>query len=532
MAIDRINRPSHDVTTTQASSSTQPVILGVIDVGASAIRAAVAQQWPGAHSETLEEASRAVPLGRDTFSAGRISGATMDAAIRALAGFKQLMDGYGVSRVNAVATSAVREAANAETFLDRVRVRTGLVVEVIDGSEESRLTYLAVRAALGDHPVLAAPAALLIEVGGGSVDLTRLSGGQPVEAGVYPLGSIRLRQRLSAWHGSHEQRIRLLTAHVSNVVGDIVDEVHVGDASFVVALGGDMRFVASQVAAAGDAGSAAELSADAFLTFVADLVKCDEDTLAARYHLSPMAAETLVPSMLVYRALVTQSSASTIVVPDVSLRDGLLVDMAGAAIQADFAPQVLASAASLGTRYRYDAAHAAAVARLATRLFDLVVEEHGLGSRDRLLLEVAALLHDIGLFVSLRGHHKHTLYLLQASEIFGLSREDMQIVGNIARYHRRGLPQKSHPEFMRLDRDERVRVTKLAAMLRLANALDAEHEQKVTDITLQEADRGWILELTGRGDLTMERLAAAARADMLVDVFGRPTEVRGAGAGA
>jgi exopolyphosphatase/guanosine-5'-triphosphate,3'-diphosphate pyrophosphatase len=501
-------------------------------VGASAIRAAVAQQWPGAHSETLEEASRAVLLGRDTFSAGRINGATMDAAIRALAGFKQLMDGYGVTRVNAVATSAVREAANAETFLDRVRVRTGLVVEVIDGSEESRLTYLAVRAALGDHPVFAAPAALLIEVGGGSVDVTRLSRGQPVEAGVYPLGSIRLRQRLDTWHGSHEQRIRLLTAHVSNVVGDIVDEIHVNDASFVVALGGDMRFVASQLAGDGDAGRAAELPVDAFLAFVGDLVKCDEDTLAARFHLSPMAAETLVPSMLVYRALVTQSSASRIVVPDVSLRDGLLIDMTGAAIQADFAPQVLASAASLGARYRYDAAHAGAVARLATRLFDLLAEEHGLGARDRLLLEVAALLHDVGLFVSLRGHHKHTLYLLQASEIFGLSRDDMQVVGNIARYHRRGLPQKSHPEFMRLDRDERVRATKLAAILRLANALDAEHEQKVTDITLQEADRGWILELTGRGDLTMECLAAGTRADMLADVFGRPTEVRGSGAGA
>ena len=107
----------------------------------------------------------------------------------------------------------------------------------------------------------------------------------------------------------------------------------------------------------------------------------------------------------------------------------------------------------------------------------------------------------------------------------------MQIVGNIARYHRRGTPQKSHPEFLRLDRDERVRVMKLAAMLRLANALDAEHEQKVIDLTLQEQDATWIIELTGHGDLTMERLAATLRADLLVDVFGRQVQFRGAGAG-
>jgi exopolyphosphatase/guanosine-5'-triphosphate,3'-diphosphate pyrophosphatase len=506
-------------------------VLGVVDVGASAIRLVVAQQAEGGHPEILEEASRAVLLGRDTFSSGRISGATMDAALRALIGFKGVMDAYGVTRVRAVATSAVREASNAETFLDRVRVRTGFEVEIIDGSEESRLTYLAVSDLLASHAAFDAPCALLLEVGGGSVDITRLAKGEPVQAGVYPLGAIRMRQRLGAWHGSHDQRIRLLSAQVANVVGDIVDEIQVNDASYVVALGGDMRLAAAQIA--GDDSGVIEVSREAFLAFVADVLKCDVDDLETRFQLSPVEAETLAPAMLVYRALVQLTGAATIVVPDVSLRDGLLLDLSGvgAANPADFAPHVLASAMSLGARYKYDAAHAAAVARLATRLFDLLAAEHALPARDRLLLEVAALLHDIGLFVSLRGHHKHSMYLLQASEIFGLSRDDMQVLGNITRYHRRGLPQKSHPEFMRLDRDERVRVIKMAALLRLANALDAEHEQKVADISLQEQEGSWLFELTGRGDLTMERLAASSRADLLAEVFGRQVEVRGAGAG-
>jgi exopolyphosphatase/guanosine-5'-triphosphate,3'-diphosphate pyrophosphatase len=508
-------------------------VLGVVDVGASAIRLVVAQYVPGEHPEVLEEASRAVLLGRDTFSSGRISAATMDAAIRALVGFRAVMDSYGVSRVRAIATSAVREAANAETFLDRIRVRTGFDVETIDGSEESRLTYLAVSDLLGSHPAMDAASTLLVEVGGGSVDITRLARGEPVQAGVYPLGAIRMRQRLGSWHGSHEQRTRLLTAQVDNVIGDIVDEIPVSDATHVVALGGDVRLMASQIAGTETEGDVTEISRDSFFAFVADVARCDDDSLEARFRLSPVEAETLVPALLVYRAIVQLTGASSIVVPDVSLRDGLLLDLtgAGAANPADFAPHVLASAMSLGTRYKYDAAHAAAVARLATRLFDLLADEHALSSRDRLLLEVSALLHDIGLFVSLRGHHKHSMYLLQASEIFGLSRDDMQVVGNIARYHRRGVPQKSHPEFMRLDRDERVRVTKMAALLRLANALDAEHEQKVADVSLQEHEGSWIFELTGRGDLTMERLAASSRADLLVEVFGRQVEVRGAGAG-
>jgi len=138
----------------------------------------------------------------------------------------------------------------------------------------------------------------------------------------------------------------------------------------------------------------------------------------------------------------------------------------------------------------------------------------------------------IGVYVGLRAHHKHSQYLLAGSQIFGLSNEETAVVSNIARYHRRGLPQKSHPEFMRLDRDERVRVTKLAAILRLANALDAEHLQKVSDATLREEDGRWVIELHGQGDLTMERMAATSRADLLVDVFGNHVVIRGAGAGA
>jgi exopolyphosphatase / guanosine-5'-triphosphate,3'-diphosphate pyrophosphatase len=504
--------------------------VAVIDVGASAIRLVIAQHAPGERPQVLEEASRGLLLGRDTFAVGRIGATTTDAAVRALSRFRRMMDDYGVTRVRAVATSAVREAANSDTFLDRVRVRTGIDIEVIDGSEESRLTYLAVRDGLGSHPALAAPATLLVEVGGGSVDMTRLENGQPVQAGVFPLGAIRLRQRLGVWFGSHEHRIRLLTSQVDTTVGEIVSEVPVEDAAFVVALGSEMRFAAARLVESGD--SVAEIGRAAFMTFAQEVAKYDEDELVARYRLSPTEAETLVPALLVYRALIDATAAQTIVVPEVSLRDGLLVDLVGgSAAEADFAPQVRASAMTLARRYRVDTDHVTHVAQLATELFDNLAAEHGLGGRDRLLLEVAALLHDIGLFVSLRGHHKHTMYLLQVSEIFGLTRDDMQVVANIARYHRRGLPQKSHPEFMRLDRDERVRVTKLAAILRLANALDAEHVQKVSDVSLREEDSRWVIHLSGSGDLTMERMAATARADLMADVFGKQVVIRGTGVG-
>ncbi len=274
----------------------------VIDIGASAVRLVVAQLGPDDRPVVLEEASRGVLLGQDTFSTGRIGAATIDAAVRALDGFRHIMAGYRVTRIRAVATSAVREAANADTFLDRVRVRTGLDVEIIDGSEESRLTYLAVRESLQDHPALQAAHAVLVEVGGGSVGLTLLGRGQPTQSGIYPLGAIRLRQRLGTWHGPHDQRIRLLTQQVTNIVRDIVSDTDLAMATHMIALGSDMRFAARRAVQAGDL-HVWEMSREAFLGVFDEVETCDEEMLVDRFRLSQVDAATLLPALLVYRGI-------------------------------------------------------------------------------------------------------------------------------------------------------------------------------------------------------------------------------------
>jgi exopolyphosphatase/guanosine-5'-triphosphate,3'-diphosphate pyrophosphatase len=248
-----------------------------------------------------------------------------------------------------------------------------------------------------------------------------------------------------------------------------------------------------------------------------------------RFRLPAVEAETLVPALLIYRAILCETTARRLVVSDASLRAGVLLDMlkpSGPAGAEDFQRQVLASAEVLGHRFRFDRAHGRHVAMLAMRLFDQLRDDHGLSDRDRLLLETASLLHDIGIYVSLRQHHKHSQYLLAASQIFGLSDEETAIVSNVARYHRRATPQRSHLPYMELDRRDRLLVNKLAAILRIANALDAEHLQKVRDVRLVRGAKTWMLELDGSGDLTMEQMAATARTDMFVEVFGRQLVVR------
>jgi exopolyphosphatase/guanosine-5'-triphosphate,3'-diphosphate pyrophosphatase len=529
MTSPKSSAEARSVEQTESSAEKSPPIVAALDMGASAIRLVVAELRPGERPRVLEQASRGVLLGKDTFTHGRIGPATLEATLKALEGFRRIMDTYGVARYRAIATSAVREAANRDVFLDRVRLRTGLDVEVVDGSEENRLTYVAVREVLAGHEAMTAGSSLLAEVGGGSADLSFLRSGEPVHSGTYPLGAIRLRQSLASWHGSHEHRVRLLRRHVHNIVEDIAREIPLAEARHLIALGNDVRFVAARLNP--DAGEAAvhTVTRQAFLDVCEEMSRREVDDLVENEHLPLAQAETIVPALLAYQELARATAAEQITVPDASLRVGLLIDLAreqaGHGIE-DFGRQVLVSAVALGEKYRFDARHARNVAHLATRLFDELRGEHGLVARDRLLLEVAALLHDVGSFVGLRGHHKHSLYLIASAEIFGLAQEDMALVANVARYHRRAIPQRAHPGYAALDRQDRVTVDKLAALLRVANALDADHLQKVRDLRVERGDEAWVIEVDGAGDLTIERLVAQARSDLFTEVFGRRVTLR------
>lgn len=511
-----------------------PRLIAVLDMGASAIRLIIGEIAPNRSVRTIEEASKGVRLGRDTFSSGSIRSGTIDAALSALENFRRVIDGYGVVELRAVATSAVREARNMDLFLDRIQRRTGIAFSIIDEAEESRLLFLAVKQDLRRRAPLRGGWTLLVEVGGGSTSLTLLHQGKPNRSAVYALGAIRLRQQLDLRKLTHDVQVSLLKRTIANMIEEIRIDIPLRRVTHVVAVGGDVRFAAGQVAeTAADGDSVREIPRESFLAFCDQVERDDEERLVERFRLPAVEAETLVPSLLVYRALLGETRARKLVVSSASLRTGVLLDAAAPADRAgwlEFDEQVLASAEALGHKHRFDRNHGHHVAVLALQLFDAMCDDHGLGPRERLLLQVASLLHDIGVFVSLRAHHKHSQYLLAASQIFGLSNEETAVVANVARYHRRGPPQKAHLPYVALDRGDRLNVNKLAAILRVANALDAEHLQKVTSLRLERRPRSWVLEIDGTGDLTMEQLAATARADLFADTFGQELVIRRASA--
>ena len=510
-------------------AQTQSNLVAAIDIGASAIRMDIAEVHPDGTLHVLDSLKRGVQLGRDTFTEGHIAEESIRAACEALRHFKQVLDTYGVVRYRAVATSAVRESDNSDTFLDRVLMSTGLDVEIIDGQEENRLTYTAVAEWLKGRPEFSTGKSLVVEVGGGSADVNLLTGTELMQSGTFALGSIRIQESVGSRGGTRDQQARLLKRQITSVMANVKRAIDLKEAANFIAIGGDVRFAARVLKGPEVKGDASLIPRETFIDFADSIAKQTIDGLVKKYSISYMDAETLIPALLTYMQLLKETQAKGIVVSDASIRAGILQDL----LPADqvkrikqLTSQILSAARTLGRRYQYDEGHAERVRELGELLFDELRAEHRLTENQRLYLQVAAILHDIGLFVNSRGHHKHSHYLIANSGLFGLRQRELEIIANIARYHRRALPQRTHTSYVSLDREERMLVSKLAAILRVANALDKEHLPKVTDLKVTREGDQLILQAQNVSDLSMERMALAGRSELFSEVFGKKIVLR------
>ncbi|MCS7303622.1 MAG: Ppx/GppA family phosphatase [Thermoguttaceae bacterium] len=497
--------------------------VAAIDIGAHAVRMVVAQVFPDGRIEVLERFHRPVRLGQDTFSHGRLGSEAMRAALGVLRDFRNTLQLFQVQRVRAVATSAVREAMNADTFLDRIYLATGLNVEIIGPSEESRLTVSAVLHALGEQLDIRRDKTLIVEVGGGGTLLTVLEGGEIVVSESLRLGSIRIQELLNTTEEPPERSAELVRHHVANTLSMMEGTLNLQEVKIFIAVGGDARLAAKWAGRAEGAEGWWVIETPAFDKLVRRLQKLSPQQISRRHGIPFTQAEMLGPALLIYQILLHAADVPQMWVSPVSMRDGLLLELAREVTgQEDETVYrgVIHSTLAIAQKYRIDLEHAQQVAEMACRLFDQLKADHGLGARHRLLLRVAALLHEIGIFVSPQAYHKHSYYLVLNSEIFGLNRDEIVVVAHIARYHRRSGPKPTHLEYMSLPREKRVVVNKLAALLRVADALAGSHLQPIHLERIQREGDELIVWVAPGADLLLIRRSLAMVGDMLEDIYG------------
>ena len=497
-----------------------PPVLSVIDVGASGVRMVVAELKPDGDVRKLEEVQKPLSLGRETFRTGTLSAASIQKAVNILRQYRAMMDSYGVTHTRAVATSAVRAALNRDTFVDRVFLATGIEVEVIEGSQETLLTFAAVQRALAARPDFTSEESLMFELGAGATEWALVRGGEVVGSLTYDLGTIRMRDLLRAESADRRAMTRLIQHNVREMMNEVKRTLPFEKVANLIAIGSEARFAARALKGEGEL---AAVSAKDLRTLADQILAMTPAEAAASFSLTTLEAESLAPAFLVYAELIRLNPVDKLLVARASIRDGLLLQVAksiqsGSAVF--FPEQTIGAAVNLARKYHADEKHGLHTAALARTIFAATQAQHGMGEGERLLLEVASIVHDIGNYVAARGHHRHAYYLLVNSEVFGLSKMDLEIVANVARYHRKGAPQSDHPAYAALPRTARLTVNRLSAILRVADALDKSHSQRIQNpkITIEEGELR--IEIETAEDLALERLTLDQKCGLFEEVFG------------
>ncbi|MCP3901992.1 MAG: Ppx/GppA family phosphatase [Planctomycetes bacterium] len=520
--------PTSSRTSEPPAGAMKPV--AVIDIGSTSIRVAIAQIDADGRVAPLETLSHPVNLGKDTFTRGSIEKSTVEECVRILRNYVNVLREYGVDgseRTRVVATTAVREAVNSQSFLDRVLVATGLRVEPIDEAEATRLTYLGVRSVLASDPTLGDARALVVEIGGGSTELLMLKGEQVEFSRSYRLGSLRLRKMLETYRAPVTIASAIIDGQIRRTIEQIRRDIPHDGPSELVTLGGDVRFAATQILGADDTAAIRTLRVDDVERLARHMLETPVDELVQRYPLTFPDAESVGPALLANTELARAFELDHIHLTSTTLRDGLLQEMAvGGAWTEAFREQIIRSAIDLGRRYGFNEAHGRHTAELSRTLFQELQAEHQLDHRYELILYIAALLHDVGNVVNNRSHHKHSMYLIENSDLFGLGRQDMLLVALVARYHRRAAPRSAHEGYAALTPESRIAVAKMAALLRVADALDRSDSQRIKNLTCQKQGDRLVIQIQNVEDVSLEQLALKQKGSLFDDIFGMTVLLR------
>ncbi|MBI2893073.1 MAG: Ppx/GppA family phosphatase [Deltaproteobacteria bacterium] len=500
-----------------------------IDVGSNAIRIKVVETSSATHWKEVHASRQPVRLGREVFLTGQIAPASADAAAAAFRGFREALAGVGSSHVRAVGTSAMREAKNKKSVVDRIERESQIRVEIIEGLEEARLIRLGVDRAveLGQGRVL------LIDVGGGSVELTGLSDGAQRFASSLQIGTVRLHEAFLGDKPVTRSQEMLLREYLNRVLEPALVALGPLRPTRFIGTGGNLERLA--VLCPVEQGKKDAIDTGSLRELGPKLARMSAEERRTTYQLREDRADVIVPASYVLTRIADALGAQRIAVPGVGLRDGVLCEMVekhyGVWDYRREADALLGGARALGRRFQFDEAHGEHTMKLAARIFDDLKSLHGLGAEERLELSVAALLHDVGDFIANGGHHKHSHYIIQHSDIGGLPPERRRIVANVARYHRGADPQPDHPNLAGLDKAEIAKVRKLAAILRVAEALDREHREKVSEVSVSVDKKRVVLRLRGEHDFSLEIWTVRRKAPLFEQVFDRTLEIEGPEAG-
>ncbi|MEW5849227.1 MAG: Ppx/GppA phosphatase family protein [Myxococcota bacterium] len=497
--------------------------VGVIDLGSNSVRLVVAEVVPGLPPRVVAEDREPVRLGEGVFQTGLLNAAAAERTLQAMRRLAAVAGARGVQKVLARGTCALREAEDREPFLQRIKETCGVEVVVLTGQEEARMIA---RGVLGGLPDTAGEV-VVVDVGGGSVEVARAIEGTITDVASLRLGAVRLSEMFLRSDPPSTAEVDLLRAHARASARSVLTFT-AGNKARILGSAGTIHAL-WQVARGGK--GAPVVTVDEMEQVVLSLAKLPLAKRRSVPHLEPKRADIIVGGGLALLEVARHLGASSLEVTRRGLKEGLLmeaVESLGMALPSPTEPERVRvdGALALARRFEVDEGHASQVAALACSLFEGTRELHRLGDDARSELEVAALLHDVGQYISFDKHHRHSAYIIANSQIPGFSDTGKTRLACIARYHRKSGPAPHHEEWQELSKEDRKRVKYLAALLRVADALDRSHHRLVQQLKVEHTRGEVTVRMTTTANADMELWAANEKADVFEDAFGMKLRVQ------
>jgi len=495
-----------------------------IDIGSNSIKLVVVEAAASDSFAVLSREREVVRLGHETLLKGHLSRAAILRATECIARLRSIAEARGAQRIVATATAAVREANNSANFIKAIEEKTGIRVEILSGIEEARLIGVAASHGCGAK---GAPT-LNIDIGGGSTEISIFRDGLPIKLLSMKLGAVGMTERFLTSDPPRAKALEVLRTEVRAALERPARELrdyrweHVtGTSGTILAIGYALRQGGEQtVQPAENRIKLRELAE--FNSSVAAMT-IQERKNAAR--LTPQRAEIIVAGGLILEETMRALGIKSLSTCEWSLREGVIIDRLrdweaqSRPPMPDIADQKLRGVHAVGRRFGYEEAHSHQVARLAETIFDALATTENLTRHQRLLLSAAALLHDVGYHIAHESHHKHSFYLIENSELTGFSERERAVIANVARYHKGSLPKDRHPHYAALSQADQITVSRLAAILRVADAMDRRHDNRVQDLLCQRTRNVVHIRATGTFECDNELNEAARRLKLFERAF-------------
>ena len=504
--------------------------ISAIDIGSNSIRQTIADVSPTGAIRVVDEMKAAPRLGAGLYETGALNEIAIQNALIALSRMATLGAQLGVKHTEVVATSAVRDAENGEEFLQRVRAETGLKVRILRGEDEARLAF---RSALA-HFDLGAGRAVVMDIGGGSLELALSDDGLVERLISLPLGAIHMSERYLG-RNARKKDMKALRKHVRDELRRNVAARH-WHSPRIFCSGGTFTSLASVYLARIGMGDAKTVHGtviprgelEHIIETLHSMSLAERQTVPG---LNAARSDIIVGGLAVAAEVAARVEAKEIVVSGYGIREGILLESAHVApAPADPGDARERSVTQLAERTHYEAPHSKHVQKLALQLFDSLGQRLGLTAEDRKLLADGALLHDIGYHISYDKHNKHSFHLIEHAELLGMTPAEKMVIANVARYHRGAEPQKKHRNYGDLDKPLRKTIKRLSAILRVADGFDRGHASAVGEIKVRWLERA--LRLTAvparsNANLRLELWGASRKSNLLAEVAGVPVEIVG-----